>query len=100
LPSRSPPGTERIVDVDDERLLFAMRQRLFTVGENSVSVISTFASPCPSMNAIASASRRVLSVFSTPPAIGTPKCAFDHLRRVREHRRHGVADADPAMRER
>jgi hypothetical protein len=27
------------------------------------------------MNAIASASSRVLSVFSTPPAIGTAKCA-------------------------
>ena len=27
------------------------------------------------MNAIVSASRRVLSVLSTPPVIGTPKCS-------------------------
>ena len=47
----------------------------FTTGENSVSVMSTFASPCSSMKAIASASSRVLSVLSTPPVIGTPKCA-------------------------
>ena len=40
-----------------------------------MSVTSTFASPCSSMNAIASASSRVLSVLSTPPVIGTPKCA-------------------------
>ena len=43
------------------------------VGENSLSVISTFASPWFSMKAMASASRRVFSVFSTPPVIGTPK---------------------------
>jgi hypothetical protein len=44
-------------------------------GANSVSVTSTFASPWSSMKAIASASSRVLSVLSTPPLIGTPKCA-------------------------
>ena len=37
--------------------------------------MSTFASPWSSMKAIASASRRVLSVLSTPPLIGTPKLA-------------------------
>jgi hypothetical protein len=45
------------------------------VSANSVSVIRTFAPPCSSMKAIASASRRVLSVLSTPPVIGTAKCA-------------------------
>ena len=44
------------------------------VGANSVSVTSTFASPWPSMKAMASASSRVLSAFSTAPDIGTPKC--------------------------
>ena len=43
------------------------------VPENSRSVMSAFASPWFSMNAIASASSRVLSVLSTAPAIGTPK---------------------------
>jgi hypothetical protein len=42
-------------------------------GEYSRSVISTLASPCSSMKAIVSASRRVLSVFSTAPVTGTPK---------------------------
>ena len=45
------------------------------VGENSRSVSSTLASPWRSMKAIASGSRRVLSVLSTAPHIGTPKCA-------------------------
>ena len=44
-------------------------------GANSVSVISTLASPCFRMKAIVSASSRMLSAFSTAPAIGTPKCA-------------------------
>ncbi len=45
------------------------------VGENSRSVMSTRASAWSSMKAIACVSSRVLSVFSTAPAIGTPKCA-------------------------
>ncbi len=45
----------------------AARAPAATVGENSRSVISTFASPWSSMNAIASASSRVLSVLSTAP---------------------------------
>jgi hypothetical protein len=53
----------------------AAASALRITGANSVSVIRTFASPWPSMNASASASRRVLSVLSTAPAIGTPKCA-------------------------
>ena len=36
---------------------------------------STFASPWSSMKAIASASRRVLSVFTTAPVIAGPKCS-------------------------
>ena len=52
---------------------FSFASAAFTVGENSRSVISTFAPPCSSMNAIASASSRVLSDSSTPPVIGTPK---------------------------
>jgi hypothetical protein len=44
-------------------------------GENSVSVISTLASPWRKMKAIVSGSRRMLSAFNTAPAIGTPKCA-------------------------
>ncbi|MNR46107.1 hypothetical protein D3C85_1650340 [compost metagenome] len=43
------------------------------VGANSRSVINTLASPCSSMKAMASASRRVLRVLSTAPHIGTPK---------------------------
>ena len=43
------------------------------VDENSRSVNSTLASPWSSWKAIASASSRVLSVFSTAPDIGTPK---------------------------
>jgi hypothetical protein len=43
--------------------------------ENSRSAMRSFASPCFSMNAMASGSRRVLRVFSTAPHIGTPKCA-------------------------
>jgi hypothetical protein len=45
------------------------------IGENSRSVISTLVSACSSMKAMASASSRVLSAFSTAPDIGTPKCA-------------------------
>ena len=45
------------------------------VGANSVSVISTFAPPCSSMKAMASASSRVFNVLSTPPLISTPKWA-------------------------
>ena len=45
------------------------------VGANSPSVISARAPPWRSMKAIVSASSRVFSVFSTAPAIGTPKCA-------------------------
>ena len=44
-------------------------------GENSVSVISTLASPWRRMKAIVSGSSRMFSAFSTAPAIGTPKCA-------------------------
>ena len=47
------------------------------------------------MKAIASASRRVFSVFSTAPHIGTPKCASYHLRDVGQHDGDGVAAADP-----
>ncbi len=43
------------------------------VSENSRSVMTTLAAPWFSMNARASASRRVFSVLSTAPAIGTPK---------------------------
>ncbi|MNN44252.1 hypothetical protein D3C81_1585330 [compost metagenome] len=42
---------------------------------NSRSVISTLASPCFSMKAMASASRRTFKVLSTAPVMGTPKCA-------------------------
>ena len=42
---------------------------------NSGSTISALASPWSSMKATASGSSRVFSVFSTAPAIGTPKCA-------------------------
>jgi hypothetical protein len=45
----------------------------FTIAEYSRSVISTFASPWLSMKAMVSASRRVFSVLSTAPHIGTPK---------------------------
>ena len=65
------------------------------IGENSRSVISTFASPCSSMNAIASASSRVLSVFSTAPVIGTPKCASYIAGHVGQHGRDGVAAPMP-----
>jgi hypothetical protein len=47
----------------------------FTVGENSRSVISALASPWSRMKAMVSASSRMFSVFSTAPAMGTPKCA-------------------------
>ena len=46
---------------------------LSTIPANSVSVIRIFASACFSMNAIVSASSRVLSVLRTAPVIGTPK---------------------------
>ena len=42
-----------------------------TVGENSRSVISSLASPCSRMKAIARASSRELSALRTAPAIGT-----------------------------
>ena len=42
---------------------------------NSRSVISTFASPCFRQKASVPESSLVFSVFSTAPAIGTPKCA-------------------------
>ena len=44
-------------------------------GENSLSVISTLASPWPRMKAMPWASRRKLSAFRTAPAMGTPKWA-------------------------
>ena len=44
-------------------------------GANSLSVISSFASPWRKMKAIVSASRRMFRAFSTAPDIGTPKCA-------------------------
>ena len=43
-----------------------------TTGANSLSASSTLASPCSRMKAIEAASSRVLSAFSTAPAIGTP----------------------------
>ena len=46
-----------------------------TVAENSRSVKSTFASPWSSMKAMASASSRVLSVFTTAPIMAGPKCS-------------------------
>jgi hypothetical protein len=52
------------------------RDRAFsTVGASSPSVITARAPPWRSMKAMVSASRRVFSVFSTAPHIGTPKCA-------------------------
>jgi hypothetical protein len=44
-------------------------------GKNSRSVNSTLASLCSSMNAIASASRRMFSMFTTAPIIAGPKCS-------------------------
>jgi hypothetical protein len=43
-----------------------------TVPENSRSAISTLASPWSSEKAMIAASRRVFSVLSTAPHIGTP----------------------------
>jgi hypothetical protein len=51
----------------------ASDRALATTPENSRSVKRTFASPWSSMKAIASASRRVLSVLSTAPIIAGPK---------------------------
>ena len=68
------------------------------VGANSLSVISTFASPCSSMNAIASASSRVLSVLSTAPVIGTPKWASTISGVLAGMTRHRVAAADAGAR--
>jgi hypothetical protein len=42
---------------------------------NSLSISSTLASPWRSMKTMDSASSRMLSAFSTAPAMGTPKCA-------------------------
>ena len=42
---------------------------------NSGSTMMALASPWSSMKATASGSSRVFSVFSTAPAMGTPKCA-------------------------
>ena len=42
-------------------------------GENSVSVMRTFASPCSRINASVLASRRMFKALSTAPVIGTPK---------------------------
>ncbi len=75
-PEQFAAGSFEVGDVDDQRRRPAAVTSAFaTVGANSVSVSSTLASPCSSMNAIASASSRVLSVLSTPPIIGTPKFA-------------------------
>ncbi len=52
-----------------------LRFRRSTIGANSGSAMSSFASPCSSMKSIDSASSRVFRVFSTAPHIGTPKCA-------------------------
>jgi hypothetical protein len=56
-------------------LRFSSASAASIVGENSLSVMSSLASPCSSMNAMASASSRVLSALRTAPHIGTPKCA-------------------------
>ena len=48
---------------------------LAITGANSGSTIKALASPWSSMKARASASRRVFKVFSTAPAMGTPKWA-------------------------
>ena len=45
-----------------------------------------------------SASRRVLSVLSTAPAMGTPKCASNIGGHVGQHGRHGVAGPHAAAR--
>ena len=47
----------------------------FITPANSGSTITALASPWSSMKAMVSGSSRVLSVLSTAPAMGTPKCA-------------------------
>jgi hypothetical protein len=70
-PSRVPPSNSAsstsITGIDGLTLSIT--------AENSVSVISSLASPCSSMKAMACASSRVLRALSTAPHIGTPKCA-------------------------
>ena len=96
-----PAGVLRVVDVDHERLRVRERRSAFAiVGENSRSVSSTLASPWSSMKAIASASSRVLSVLSTRAGHRHAEVRLDHRRRVGQHRRHRVADADAARRQR
>jgi hypothetical protein len=51
---------------------FAAARAGAMVFENSRSVIRTFASPWSREKAMMDGSRRVLSVLSTPPVIGTP----------------------------
>ena len=51
---------------------FARASACLIVCANSRSVISTLASPWSSEKAMTAASRRVLRVLSTAPAIGTP----------------------------
>ncbi len=74
LPSRFPPGPSTSAMSTTSGFAAVCASAFSTIGANSVSVTSTFASACFSMKAIVSASSRVLSVLSTPPVIGTPKC--------------------------
>ena len=53
----------------------AMASASVTTRWNSRSTSSTLVSLWSRMKAIIAASSRVLSEFSTPPVIGTPKCA-------------------------
>ena len=55
--------------------------------------------PWSSWNAIEGASRRMLSAFSTAPAIGTAKCSSFIAGMFRQHGRDRVAVADAAARE-
>ena len=51
----------------------ASARACFITPENSRSVISTLVSAWSRVKAMIAASRRVFSVFSTAPAMGTPK---------------------------
>ncbi len=76
-PIRSPPGPSgsAISTTRGRSPGGSVSSAARITGANSVSVSTTLASPWRRMNAISSASSRVLSALSTAPTMGTPKCA-------------------------
>jgi len=75
LPTLPGEGIPRVLHRILHPTDFTSGSALATMGAYSRSVNSTFASPWSSMKAMASASRRVLSVFTTAPNIAGPKCS-------------------------